>query len=252
MKNRVFSCPRNIHHAPLKIAATTPIVKKLSRKLTIVMPATLFIISEQYIHQFIAFNFESCCYPKIPEYQRLVHIRSFFSPAPPSPSTLPCLRIRLLFSIHAHTTSTYAPALSWIFLPQVFVVPLILLFLILSSLVTPLIHVNILISATSNFFSCAFFMHCPRLGTVHHCWSYNCLLCFPLDSQTYSIGRTESPIHSSSFSFLIVFYVISASKSTFSASVAPRYLNVFTLSKFSPCRLISEFPSKFPSPLNLR
>ena len=39
-----------------------------------------------------------------------------------------------------------------------FVVPLILSFLILSSLVTPLIHLNILISATSNFFSCAFFV----------------------------------------------------------------------------------------------
>ena len=38
-----------------------------------------------------------------------------------------------------------------------FVVPLILSFLILSGLVTPLIHLNILISATSNFFSCAFF-----------------------------------------------------------------------------------------------
>ena len=76
MKKRVFSCPRNIHHAPLKIATTTPIVKKLSRKLTIVMPATLFIISEQNIHQFITFNFESCCYPKIPQYQRLAHIQS--------------------------------------------------------------------------------------------------------------------------------------------------------------------------------
>ena len=76
MKNRVFSCPRNIHHAPLKIATTTPIVKKLSRKLTIVMPATLFIISEQNIHQFITFNFESCCYPKIPQYQRLAHVLS--------------------------------------------------------------------------------------------------------------------------------------------------------------------------------
>ena len=36
-------------------------------------------------------------------------------------------------------------------------VPLILSFLILSSFVNPLIHINILISATSNFFSCAFF-----------------------------------------------------------------------------------------------
>ena len=48
--------------------------------------------------------------------------------------------------------------------------------------------------------------------------------------------------------------VFSASKSPFSANVAPtipRYLNVFTHSKFCPCRLISEFPSKFPSTLNL-
>ena len=37
-----------------------------------------------------------------------------------------------------------------------FVVPLILSFLIMSRLVTPLIHLNILISATSNFFSCGF------------------------------------------------------------------------------------------------
>ena len=38
-----------------------------------------------------------------------------------------------------------------------FVVLLILSFLILSNFVTPLIHLNILISTTSNFFSCAFF-----------------------------------------------------------------------------------------------
>ena len=38
-----------------------------------------------------------------------------------------------------------------------FVVPLIISFPILSSLVTPLIHLNILIPATSNFFYCAFF-----------------------------------------------------------------------------------------------
>ena len=38
-------------------------------------------------------------------------------PAPPSPS-LSCLSTRLLFSLYAHTTSTYAPALSSIFLPR--------------------------------------------------------------------------------------------------------------------------------------
>ena len=51
-----------------------------------------------------------------------------------------------------------------------FVVPLILSFLILSSLLTPLIHRNILISATSNFFSCAFF-------TVHFSAPYIFLMC---------------------------------------------------------------------------
>ena len=47
--------------------------------------------------------------------------------------------------------------LSWTFfdISPTFVVPLFLSFLILSNLVTPLIHLNILISATSNFFSCA-------------------------------------------------------------------------------------------------
>ena len=51
-----------------------------------------------------------------------------------------------------------------------FVVPLILSFLILSSLVTPLIHLDILISATSNFFSCDFF-------TVHVSAPYMIAIC---------------------------------------------------------------------------
>ena len=75
-------------------------------------------------------------------------------PAPPSPS-LSSLRIRLLFSKHAHTTSTYS--CTFLDISPTFVVPLILSLLILSILVTPLIHLNILISTTSNFFSCAFF-----------------------------------------------------------------------------------------------
>ena len=73
---------------------------------------------------------------------------SFFSPAPPSPS-LSCLRIILLFF--------YLLSCTFLNISPTFVVPLIISFLILSSLVAPLIHLNILISATSNFFSCAFF-----------------------------------------------------------------------------------------------
>ena len=55
-----------------------------------------------------------------------------------------------------------------------FVVPLFLSFVILSSLVTSLIHLNILISTTSNFFSCVLQCACP--GIVHHCLSYNRLV----------------------------------------------------------------------------
>ena len=68
-----------------------------------------------------------------------------------------------------------------------FVVPLILSFLILSSLVTPLIHLNILISATSNFS-----LVLSSLPKSRHRASllvlgvYNCLVYFPLAFHTYS------------------------------------------------------------------
>ena len=95
----------------------------------------------------LALSSRSCCCPTNSVWVFL----SLFSPSPPSPS-LSYLRISLLFSVHVHTISTYFPALSWICLP-----PSFLSFLIMSSLVTPFIHLNILISATSNFFSCVFF-----------------------------------------------------------------------------------------------
>ena len=88
-----------------------------------------------------------------------------------------------------------------------FVVPLILSFLILSSLMTPLIHLNILISATSNFFSCAFF-------TAHVSVPYiiagptTFLYTSPWLSNLF-FGLTESLIPSSCLSILIVFYASS-------------------------------------------
>ena len=72
-----------------------------------------------------------------------------------------------------------------------FAVPQIISLLILSSLVTPHIYLNILISATSTFFSSAFF---NGTDTVHHCWSYNRLVYFSLDSQTYS-SVTQNPLY---------------------------------------------------------
>ena len=58
-----------------------------------------------------------------------------------------------------NTCSYHFNLLSCSYLPisPTFVVPLILSFLILSSLLTPIINLNILIAANSNIFSCAFF-----------------------------------------------------------------------------------------------
>ena len=70
--------------------------------------------------------------------------------------TITRLSILLLFSTHAHTTSTYT-FLHFLDILSTFVFLLLRSFLILCSLVIPLIHLNILISATSNFFSCPFF-----------------------------------------------------------------------------------------------
>ena len=81
----------------------------------------------------------------------------FFSPAHPSPS-LSCLRRPYSYFLF-NTCPSHFNLLSRTFLDisPTFAVPLILSFLILSNLVTPLIHLNFLISATSNFFCCAFF-----------------------------------------------------------------------------------------------
>ena len=132
------------------------------------------------------------------------------------------------------------------------VFPLILSFLILSILVTPLIHFNILISATSNFFSCAFIIaHVSALYSIAGLTTV--LYTFPL---TLNLILRSHRIPDILFQFFhpdCIQCVISASKCPFSAYVAPRYLNVFTRSKFSPCILTSEFPSsKLRSTLNLR
>ena len=98
-------------------------------------------------------------YTSIPLHPSLLFLLEYFSP-----------------QLHVHTASSFSPVPSWILLSSITrpyhfillscsflntsptsVVPLILSFLILSNSVTPHIHLNILISATSNFFSCAFF-----------------------------------------------------------------------------------------------
>ena len=66
-------------------------------------------------------------------------------------------------------------------IPPTFVVHLILSFLFLSSLVTPHIHRSILISATSNLFSCAFVNAHVSVQYTNQCWSYHCSVHLPLD-----------------------------------------------------------------------
>ena len=171
----------------------------------------------------------SWCYPTTSPLLFL----SFFSPAPPSPS-LSCLRIRLLETCPYHFNLLSCTFLD---ISLTFVVPLILSFLILSSLVTPLIHLNILISATSNFFSCAFLTaHVSALYIIAGLTTV--LYTFPL---TLKLILRSHRIPDTLFQFFqpdCILCVISASKSPFSANVAPRYLNVFTRSKFSSCILI--------------
>ncbi len=145
------------------------------------------------------------------------------------------VRIRLLFSIHAHTTSTILSC-TFMDISPTFVVPLILSFLILSSLVTPLIHLNILFSATSNFFSCAFF-------TAHISAPYiiagltTVLYTFPLTLKLILRSHRNPDTLFQFFHPDCILCVISASKSPCSVNVAPTYLNVFTRSKFCPCIL---------------
>ena len=73
-----------------------------------------------------------------------------------------------------------------------FVVPLILSFLILSILVTPLIHLNIIISATSNFSHVLSSLPTPRPHTSLLVIQPSCILYFPLDPQGYS-SVTQNP-----------------------------------------------------------
>ena len=177
------------------------------------------------------------------------HLRLVFifllSLAPPSPS-LSCPHIIILFAMH----DTYFPALSWIFLPPSLSLKKLILYS--SQLGDSSQHLNILISATPNFVSCAIFTAHVSTQWLQHCWSHNCLVYFPLILKGILRSHRTPDTFIQFFHPDCIIFVIAATKSTLSANVAPRYLNAIILYKLSPCRVISEFPSKFPSPLNLR
>ena len=136
--------------------------------------------------------------------------------------------------------------LSCIFLNNspTFAVPQIISFLILYGLVTPLI----LISATSNFLFCALF-------NAHVSAPY---IIAGLTAVLHTFPLTLKLIHRSHWSpdTLLQFFphpdcilcVISASKSPFSANAAPRYFNLFTLSKFSSLDCVL---SSHPIPISI-
>ncbi len=129
-------------------------------------------------------------------------------------------------------SSQYMPMIplqpTFLVISPTFVVPLILSFLILSSLVTPIIHLNILISATTVT---------QNPDTLFQFFHPDCILsCIvPLDPQAFSsvTGHTQSPIPSSSFSILInSICVMSASKSPLSANVTqsePVYIYIIQI-----------------------
>ena len=132
----------------------------------------------------------------------------------------------------------YSPPVYSFVISPTFVVTLILSFLILSSFVTPHIHRSILISATSNLFSCALF---NAHSLPDQCWSYHCnvgYVHFPLDLYVHSSVAQHSthclPILPPAFH-----YVGAASSSPSFANVDPRYVNVFTLFTVSVCKWIS-------------
>ena len=127
---------------------------------------------------------------------------------------------------------------SFFVISPTFVVPLILSFVILSSFVTPHIQRSILISATSNLFSCAFFnahvsvpYSSAGLTTV--------LYTFPLIFTFILLSHNTPDTLFQFFHPLWTRWVTSASSSPSTANVDPWYVNVFTLFNVSPCDWIS-------------
>ena len=143
----------------------------------------------------------------------------------------PCTSTTLiLLSTYTSFSSQYMPMpLQPTFLhleiSPTFVVSLIISFLILSSLVTQLIHLNILISPISNSFSCAFFTaHISAPYTIAGLATV--LYTFPLTLKLILRSHRIPDAIFQCFHPGCILCVISASKSPFSANIAPRYINV--------------------------
>ena len=119
-----------------------------------------------------------------------------------------------------------------------FVFPLILLFLILPSFVTPHIHRSILISATSNFFSCAFVNAHVSAPYISACIT-TVLYTFPLIFTFILLSHNTPDTLFQLFHPLCTPWVTFAPSYPSSANVDPRYVNVFTLFTVSPCKWIS-------------
>ena len=103
---------------------------------------------------------------------------------------------------------------------------------------TPHIHRSILISATSNFFSCAFFnahVSSPYTSAGLTTVMYT----FPLIFVFIILSHNTLDTLFQFFHPLCTRRVTSASSSPSSANVDPRYVNVFTLFNGSPCNWIS-------------
>ena len=99
---------------------------------------------------------------------------SFSFPAPPHHHSL--ANIVFLSSQYMPIQLQLLVFCTFLNISPTFAIPLILSFLLLSSLVTPLIQFGHILCL----------LHCPWLGSVHYCWCDNRFVHFPLDPQSYS------------------------------------------------------------------
>ena len=124
----------------------------------------------------------------------------------------------LLFALQSPSLSCL-PSCTFSSIPPTFAVPLNISFFILSCLVTPLIYLNILVSAPSNFLSCASLL-ISRYRTSLLVLQPACIL-YPALTLKLIVRSHRSPETPYQFSHPdCILCVIFSSKSPFSANVA--------------------------------
>ena len=106
--------------------------------------------------------------------------------------------------------------------------------------VTPHIHRSILIYATSNLLSCAYFN--ANVSAPYTSAGLATVMCiFPLIVTFILLSHNTPCTLFQLFLLLCTMWVTSASRTPSSANVDSRYVNVFTLFNVSPCKWSSAY-----------